>query len=97
MYPITTCDIYTIALYTVLNQSDKMPQSPPFYQRNYEFSMFLQTLTCRSFINEHAPRKANSLSIKYFQENTHKRFWIVRGQAVAPRLAKYAISGYYHI
>ena len=36
--------------------------------------------------------QADSLSKKLFQENGYKKFWIVKGQTVASRLAKYAVT-----
>ena len=35
--------------------------------------------------------QADSVAKKYLQENGFKKFWIVKGQAVAPRLAKHAV------
>lgn len=36
--------------------------------------------------------QADSVSKKYLQDKGYKYFWIVKGQAVAPRLAKHAVT-----
>ncbi|XP_058852033.1 protein FAM200C-like [Acipenser ruthenus] len=42
--------------------------------------------------DEFADLQADSVSKKYFHENGYKKFWIVKGHAVAPRLAKHAAT-----
>lgn len=42
--------------------------------------------------DELADLQADSVSKKYFHENGYKKFWIVKGHAVAPRLAKHAAT-----
>lgn len=41
--------------------------------------------------DELADLQADSVSRKYFQENGYKKFWIVKGHTVAPKLAMHAI------
>jgi len=38
-------------------------------------------------------RQTDSLSEQMFPGETHKKFWTIKGQSVAPRQAKHAVSG----